>query len=60
MNIVKFRPVGSPSGRVVRVRVTQSKRAMYATHRGQYAPSLARTVKSMLNKGFVRVNGGAL
>lgn len=60
MNIVKFRPVGSPKGRVVRVRVTQSKRAIYPVKGQRPGLTVAMANRLMLAKGFVRVNGGAL
>ncbi len=50
MNVIKYRPVGQPNGKVVRVRVTQSKRAIN-TRRGV---SVAMANKVMDRKGFVR------
>lgn len=54
MNVIKFRPVGQPSGKVVRVRVSQSKRAIYARHRKNLGKSVAMVDKMMDRKGFVR------
>jgi hypothetical protein len=47
MNVVKYRPVGRPSAEVIRVRVTQRKRAPYTSH-------LAYVDRVMLRRGFVR------
>ncbi len=61
MNVIKYRPVGSPSGKVVRVRVSQTKRAIYGQpkkdgsgfHKPQSA-SVKTADRVMSRKGFVR------
>ncbi|SDH42008.1 hypothetical protein [Propionivibrio dicarboxylicus] len=60
MNTLKFRPVGK-SGPIVKVRVSQSKRAIYsvkkASGEGYHAPlaiSVKKAVKLMDARGFVR------
>jgi hypothetical protein len=66
MNIVKFRPVGQPSGEIVRVRISQCKRAIYgqpkAKGNGFHPPqsiSVKTANRAMLRKGFVRAGGVA-
>lgn len=60
MNVIKYRPVGSPSGKVVRVKVSQSKRAIYSGWRkdGTRIPpaalSVARADHIMSRKGYMR------
>ncbi len=63
MNVIKYRPVGSPSGQVTRVRVAQKFRAMYppGAKRGhRYAVTKAVADRVMARKGFVRagIKGG--
>jgi hypothetical protein len=55
MNIVKFKPVGRPSARETRVKVTQSKAAMYGQKPGtKRRPTVAEATRMMDRKGFVR------
>lgn len=54
MNIVKFKPVGRPSAQEVRVRVTQSKAAIYGLKGAKRMPSVAMANKHMDRQGFVR------
>lgn len=56
MNNIKFRPVGSPSAKVIVVRVTQSKEALCGSGRGT---SKATAEKVMVRKGYVRAGGRA-
>jgi len=62
MNTIKYRLVGSPSGEVVRVRVTQKFRAMYppgARRDKRYAVTKAVADRVMSRKGFVRAGSTA-
>lgn len=62
MNTIKYRPVGSPNGQVVRVRVTQKFRAMYppgAKLGERYAVTKAVADRVMARKGFVRAGARA-
>lgn len=64
MNRIKFRPVGSPSGEIVTVKVSQTRRAITAVpaadgkrfHRPQ-SITVAAANREMLRRGFVRVRG---
>lgn len=55
MNVVKYRQVGTPSAPVVRVRVVQTKRAIYSRAEGKINRATVKLAnKAMLRKGFVR------
>lgn len=64
MNLMKFRPVGQPSGNTVSVKISQSRRAIYPKTNafGQAITSVgvsrAMAIRHMLHQGYVPCNGG--
>lgn len=54
MNIIKYRPVGSPSGKVVKVRVCQAKASIYGATGKDRHPTVKEANREMLRRGFLR------
>lgn len=55
MNVIKYRQVGTPNAPIVRVRVVQSKRAVYSRAEGKVNRATVKLAdRVMSRKGFVR------